>query len=143
MVNVARYYHHEMVCVGEKDDDINGNVQKGLDIMKATNAFRHASATSNAENTMPPPSTSRGRSKSTAQMRLSSSLNAPLPPNKCSCSTSPHADKGRSELPNRIHRCVILCDYGKCIYKASSQVAMLVALEGNITGMRHSRDSSI
>jgi hypothetical protein len=143
VVNVARYYHHETVCVGGKDDDINSNVRKGLDIIKATDAFRHASVTSNTENTMPPPSTSGGRSRSTARKGSSSSLNAPLPPNKRSCSTSPHADKGRSELLNRIHRCIILRDYGKYIYKASSRVAMLVVLEGNITGMRHSRDSSI
>ncbi|KAI9769851.1 MAG: hypothetical protein M1840_003845 [Geoglossum simile] len=138
VVNVARYYHHETVRIGGKDDDINGNVRKGLDIMKATDAFRHASATSNAE--MPPPSTSRSRSRSTARKRSSSSLNAPLPPNKRSCSTSPHADKGPSELPNRIHRRVILRDYGKYIYKASSRVAMLAALEGNITGYESLRD---
>ena len=142
-MNVARYYHHETVCIGRKDNDINSNVRKGLDIMKATDAFRHASATSNAENMMPPPSTSGSRSRSTARKRSSSSLNALLPPNKRLCSTSPHADKGRSELPNRIHRRIILRDYGKYIYKASSRVAMLAALEGNITGMRYSRDSSI
>ncbi|KAI9767834.1 MAG: hypothetical protein M1839_004335 [Geoglossum umbratile] len=140
VVNVARYYHHETVCVGGKDDDINGNVRKGLDIMKATDAFRHALATSNAENTMPPPSTSGSRSRSTARKRSSSSLNAPLPPNKRSCSTSPHADKGCSEPPNRIHRRVILRDYGKYIYKASSRVAMLAALEGTITGHESLRD---
>ena len=143
VVNVARYYHHETVYVGGKDDNINGNVRKGLDIMKATDAFQYASATSNVENTMPPPSTSGSRSRSTRRKRSPSSLNAPLPPNKHSCSTSPHADKGRPKLPNRIHRRIILCDYGKYIYKASSRVAMLAALEGNITGMRHNRDSSI
>ena len=26
VVNVARYYHHETVRVGRKDDDINGNI---------------------------------------------------------------------------------------------------------------------
>ena len=142
VVNVARYYHHETVRVGGKDDDINDNVRKGLDITKATDAFRHDSGTS-AENTIPPPSTSGGRRGSTARKRSSSSLNAPLPPNKRSCSNYPHTDKGPSELPNRIHRRVILRDNGKYIYKASSRVAMLAALEGNITGMRHSSDSSI
>ncbi|KAI9777131.1 MAG: hypothetical protein M1839_009087 [Geoglossum umbratile] len=75
------------------------------------------------------------RSRSTARKRSSSSLNAPLslPPNKRSCSTSPHEDR-RSVLPNRIHRRVILRDYGKNIYKASSRASMLAALEGNIEG---------
>jgi Fungal protein kinase len=136
-VNVARYYHHETVRVGGKDDDINGNVRKGLGIMKATDAFRHTSATSKTEDTMPPSSTSGGR---TARKRSSSSLNPLLPPNKRSCSTSPHADKGRPELRNRIHRRVILRDYGKNIYKASSRAAMLAALEGNIAGMRYGGD---
>jgi hypothetical protein len=28
VVNVARYYHHETVCVGGQDDDIGGNVRR-------------------------------------------------------------------------------------------------------------------
>jgi hypothetical protein len=136
VVNVARYYHHETVRVGGRDDDINGNVRKGLGIMKATDAFRNTSATK-VEDTMPPSGASGGR---TARKRSSSSLNAPLPPNKRSCSISPHADRGHSELPNRIHRRTTLRDYGKNIYKASPRVAMLAALEGNITGMRRSGD---
>jgi hypothetical protein len=43
VVNVARYYHHETVHVGGSEDDVNGNVRKGLDIMKVSNAFRIAS----------------------------------------------------------------------------------------------------
>jgi hypothetical protein len=145
VVNVARYYHHETVRVGGRDDDINGNVRKGLGITKATDAFLHTSAASNTEGLMPPSSTSgapvggarSSRSRSTARKRSFSSLNTPLPlpPNKRSCSTSPHEDRGNSELPNRIHRRVILRDYGKNIYKVSSRVAMLAALEGNIIGV--------
>lgn len=37
-------------------------------------------------------------------------------------------------LPNRVHRRVILRDYGKPIYKASSRVALLAALESCIEG---------
>ena len=43
MVNVARYYHHKTVYVGDNEDDVNGNIRKGLDIIKANNAFRIAS----------------------------------------------------------------------------------------------------
>jgi hypothetical protein len=139
VVNVARYYHHETVHVGGKEDDINNNIRKGLGIMKATDAFRHISASSKAERMAQSRSTSGapgGASRSTARKRSSSSLNAPLPPNKRSCSASPHEGGDRSVLPNRIHRRVILRDYGKNIYKASSQVAMLTALEGNIEGER-------
>ena len=35
MINVARYYHHETVRVGGKDDDIRSNIRVGLDITKA------------------------------------------------------------------------------------------------------------
>ncbi|KAI9766861.1 MAG: hypothetical protein M1839_004748 [Geoglossum umbratile] len=140
VVNVARYYHHETVRVGGKEDDINDNIRKGLGIMKATDAFRHISASSKAEGLAQSRSTSgapvggASRSRSTARKRSSSSLNAPLPLNKRSCSASPHEGGERSVLPNRIHRRVILRDYGKNIYKASSRVAMLAALEGNIEG---------
>ncbi|KAI9765136.1 MAG: hypothetical protein M1839_005614, partial [Geoglossum umbratile] len=142
VVNVARYYHHETVRVGGKEDDINDNIRKGLGIMKANDAFRHISTSSKAESMTQSQSSSgvpvggASRSRSTARKRSSSSLNAPLPPNKRSCSTSPHES---SVLPNRIHRRVILRDYGKNIYKASSRVAMLAALEGNIEGETRSR----
>jgi hypothetical protein len=100
VVNVARYYHHETVRIGGKDDDINGNIRKGLGITKATDAFRQTSATSKAEDTVPASSMYGGRSRSTARKRSSSSLNVSLPLNKRSCSTSPHKDEGRSILPN-------------------------------------------
>jgi Fungal protein kinase len=138
-VNVARYYHHETVHVDGKEDDINSNVRKGLVVKKATDAFLHTSATSTIEG-MPTQSVSGvlvDRCKSTAQKRSSSSLNAPLPPHKRSCSTSSHT---RSVLPNRVHRRVIVRDYGKHIYKASSLGTMLSALQGNIEGMKYHGD---
>ncbi|KAI9775934.1 MAG: hypothetical protein M1839_000723 [Geoglossum umbratile] len=142
-VNVARYYHHETVHVGGKEDDINGNVRKGLAIKKATDAFLHTPAAITTEGAMPTQSTSGAladsRSRSSARKRSSGSLNAPLPPHKRSCSTSPHV---RSGSLNRVHRRVIVHDYGKHIYKASSQVAMLAALEGNIKGHESLRDST-
>jgi Fungal protein kinase len=141
VVNVARYYHHETVHVGGKEDDINGNVRKGLAMKKATDAFLHTPAAITTEGMMPTQSTSEvlmdSRSRSTARKRSSSSLNAPLPPHKRSCSTSPHVCSGSL---NRVHRRVIVRDYGKHIYKASSQVAMLAAIEGNIEGMKHHRE---
>ncbi|KAI9772444.1 MAG: hypothetical protein M1840_000647 [Geoglossum simile] len=121
VINVARYYHHETVRIGGKEDDINDSIRKGLGITKSTDAFLHPSVTNEMES----------RSRSTTRKRSSNSLNAPLPPNKRSCSTSPHAGGRHLELPNRIHRRVIVRDYGKNINKASSRVAMLAALEGH------------
>jgi Fungal protein kinase len=148
VVNVARYYHHETVHVGDSEDDVNGNIRKGLDILKASNAFRIASV-SKAEGKMLPPSRSatsigslQSRSRSTARKRSLSSLNAPLPSSKRTCSSSPHKQEESQTKRNRVRRRVVLRDYGKGIHKASSRVAMLAALEGNITGKRCKRDWS-
>ncbi|OAL30160.1 hypothetical protein AYO20_08876 [Fonsecaea nubica] len=138
VANVARYYHHETVQVGNKDDDIWGNVRGQLDVTTATNYPLRP------ESSMPPPSitaargSSRGRSKSTGgraagKKRSSSQILAVLPSSKRACSISP--SNARDETPpNRVHRRVVLRDYGKSIYKASSRSALLAALEGCIVG---------
>ncbi|KAL1998637.1 hypothetical protein VTN02DRAFT_5865 [Thermoascus thermophilus] len=55
-----------------------------------------------------------------------------LPPSKRTCSSS--WTKGGRDLQNRVHRRVIISDYGKPIYKASSCVALLSALKSCIEG---------
>lgn len=133
MVNVARYYHHETVRVHGADDDVRSNVRKGLDITKATDyqpgrPMLPSSAIASSVSR-------KGRSGSSAGTKRPSSETdaALLPPSKRPCSTSP--TKASIEgLPNRIHRRVILRDYGKPIYKASSRLALLAALEGCIEG---------
>ncbi|KAH6988793.1 serine/threonine-protein kinase Sgk2 [Ilyonectria sp. MPI-CAGE-AT-0026] len=131
VVNVARYYYHETVRVRGADDDVRNNVRKGLDITKATNYRpRHSMLPSSASAS----SVSRkGRSSSAGVKRPSSETDAALPPSKRSCSASP-TKASFEALPNRIHRRVILRDYGKPIYKASSRLALLAALEGCIEG---------
>lgn len=47
--------------------------------------------------------------------------------------STPPKDTGYN-IPNRVHRRVILCDYGKPIHKASSRSALLAALHGCIQG---------
>ncbi|KAJ4333150.1 hypothetical protein N0V95_009496 [Ascochyta clinopodiicola] len=49
---------------------------------------------------------------------------------KRTCSSSPT----NPAIANRVHRRVIVCDYGKPIYKASSRTSLLAALEGCIEG---------
>ncbi|OAQ57431.1 FunK1 protein kinase [Pochonia chlamydosporia 170] len=130
-INVARYYHHETVRVRHSDDEIRNNVRKRLDVTKATN-YRSGRA-------MLPSSTSalsisrKGRSSSSGVKRPSSETDAALPPSKRSCSASP-TKPNPDALSNRIHRRVILRDYGKPIYKASSRAALLAALVGCIEG---------
>ncbi|KAH7115371.1 hypothetical protein B0J13DRAFT_209325 [Dactylonectria estremocensis] len=131
VVNMARYYHHETVRIHGTDDDIGSNVRGGLDVTRAAN-YR-------PERSMPPSSITagasrKGRSISVAsKKRPSSHTGAPLPPSKRSCSASPTKADSHA-LPNRVHRRVILRDYGRPIYKASSRLALLAGLEGCIEG---------
>ena len=37
VVNIARYYHHETVYIGGKENNIYNNICKGLDIIKVIN----------------------------------------------------------------------------------------------------------
>ncbi|KAE9568915.1 hypothetical protein CGCF415_v014078 [Colletotrichum fructicola] len=128
VVNVARYYHHETVQVHETNDDIWNNVRHSLDITTATN-YRPGRQ-------MPPSNIAKdaprkGRS-STSRKRPSSQTDSALPQSKQSCSVSP--TKATSVSPNRVHRRIILQDYGKPIYKASSRSSLLAALVGCIEG---------
>ncbi|PHH49258.1 hypothetical protein CFIMG_007853RA00001 [Ceratocystis fimbriata CBS 114723] len=131
VVNVARYYHHETVQIHGADDDIRSNVRGGLDVTRASN-YR-------PEHPMPPSSSTAGaprkgrRISAAGTKRSSSHTGAPLPPSKRSCSTS-LTKAGSQALLNRIHRRVIVRDYGKSIYKASSRSALLEGLEGCIQG---------
>ncbi|KAF1361094.1 hypothetical protein EJ07DRAFT_164685 [Lizonia empirigonia] len=127
--NVARYFHHETVRVGGQDDDIRANVRKGLDITKATNY--------KPEKPMPPPSTTGrrasrkdGSSSVAGRKRSSSCTEMALPPSKRTCSSSPV----KRAVTNRVHRRVIVSDYGKAIYKASSQISLLAAFKQCIEG---------
>ncbi|KAF1362355.1 hypothetical protein EJ07DRAFT_163618 [Lizonia empirigonia] len=129
VVNVARYFHHETVRVSGQDNDIRTNVRRGLDITKAENYAPRKQ--------MPPRSTTgrrasrKDRSSSLAgRKRSSSCTDAPLPPSKRTCSSSPT----KAAIANRVYRRVIVRDYGKPIYKASSRTSLLAALEGCIEG---------
>jgi len=89
---------------------------------------------------MYPPSTTisstsrKGRSSSiTGKKRSSSQTGAVLPPSKRSCSASP-TKASCNATTNRVHRRVILRDYGEPIYTASSPSTLLAALEGCIEG---------
>ncbi|KAI0837480.1 hypothetical protein F5Y06DRAFT_297335 [Hypoxylon sp. FL0890] len=130
VTNVARHYYHETVRIQAKDDDIQGNVRRGLDITRASN-YR----TGLARNLQTPAVEAISRNSSTGSKRSSSQISALLPPGKRSRSGSASPTKHDNEpLPNRIHRRLVLCDYGVPIYKAGSPAALLAALEGCITG---------
>jgi hypothetical protein len=129
-INVARYYHHETGRVDGRDDDIRTTVRRGLDITKAENY------TARKPMPLPPSTTGRrasrrdGSSSVARRKRSSSCTDAPVPPSKRTCSSSPT----NPVITNRVHRRVVVRDYGKPIYKASSRVSLLAGLEGCIEG---------
>jgi len=93
VVNVARYYHHEIVCMGGKENNIYNNVYKGLDIIRVINY--------KLEDLIMPPRLARvkicaRKGQSSSRKRLSSYISAPLPPSKCMYLGSP--PKGRRRL---------------------------------------------
>ncbi|EEQ35502.1 conserved hypothetical protein [Microsporum canis CBS 113480] len=105
-----------------RDNDVRNGVRKGLDITTASN-YKPAGS-------RPPPRRSgsrRGRS-SGSRKRSSTCVEPSLPPSK---RTHPGP---LSSTSNRVHRRVVVQDYGEPIYRASSRVALLAALEGCIDG---------
>ncbi|KAL7755607.1 hypothetical protein ACKLNR_014134 [Fusarium oxysporum f. sp. zingiberi] len=130
VVNLARYYHHETVQIDGADDDIRNNVRRGLDITQAANYRPERPIRRN--NVVSGTSRERRGSTSARRKRSSSQVGAPLPSSKRSCSVS--STRAASSLPNRVHRRVILRDYGMPIYKASSRSALLAAFDRCIEG---------
>ncbi|EGE81887.1 hypothetical protein BDDG_04830 [Blastomyces dermatitidis ATCC 18188] len=129
VVNVARYYHHETVCVSGKDDDILNAVRKGLDVTQTSNRLilplsRSESCTS----------LDRRSSSTTGRKRSSSRADTSLPPPRKRIQSSSPVKTAKTSTANRVHRRVIIRDYGKAIYKASSRVALLETLKGCIEG---------
>ena len=82
---MARYYHHETVYVGGKEDDIYNNVYKRLNIIRAINY--------KLKDLIMPPRPAKvkisiRKGQSFNKKRSSSYTNALLPPSKYMCSGS-------------------------------------------------------
>ncbi|MCJ1281514.1 hypothetical protein MMC26_000834 [Xylographa opegraphella] len=141
--NIARYYHHETVQVGAKNDDTLENVRKGLMKTCGRTTFRQRPFKEPllpASGSLRKSVASRGQSKSLS----SSSLAQMAPPasNKRSCSSRLATD---AETPThkRVHRRVITKDAGKPIYKASSPIAIISGFIGAIYGHKCLLDAGI
>ncbi|PLB49113.1 hypothetical protein P170DRAFT_455861 [Aspergillus steynii IBT 23096] len=135
VVNVARYYHHETVQVNGKIDDVRNGIRRGLDVTKSTNHRATRPETTLAESdTADIERVGRSMGSSTGSKRSSSRAGATLPHSKRTCSSSPFKAARDIARENRVHRRVIIRDFGKPIYKASSHTTMLAALEGCVDG---------
>ncbi|KAK3984848.1 hypothetical protein QBC44DRAFT_345753 [Cladorrhinum sp. PSN332] len=120
-----------------QDDDIRNNVRKGLDVTKATNYRQNRSRLSPSRNAL---GTSRvSRSSSIAGTKRSSTqTDAPLPPTKRPCSTSP-IKAGSDAPPNR----VLLAALADCIqgHKSLRQKAGLLHRDISIGNLMVSKDN--
>lgn len=115
--NIARYYHHETVQVGGKNDDTIENVRKGL--MKTCGRKNFTQRPSNepdASSLEPRGKSAAGRSQSQGQShnlsrkRMSSSVEtAPPASRKKSCSRS-GSRNSKSQVHNRVHRLIVTRD---------------------------------
>ncbi|KAG6132527.1 hypothetical protein E4U38_003307 [Claviceps purpurea] len=132
VVNVARHYHHETVQIRGMNDDVHTCVRRGLAKATASNSAQYDSQSSGRA----PSERLRKRGTSTNPSMSAKETGSVQHPRKKICSSWPtDADtKPPTELRNRVHRRVIVQDYGRPIYKASSRQALLACLEGCIKG---------
>lgn len=118
--------------IQDKDDDTQGAVRKGLDLRRGRRYHRNSNIAT-LDLTAEPPKSGHSTS-STGQKRTSSHLSPPGLPTKRTCpSSQATSDDGSNE--NRVHRRVVVCDYGVPIYKAKSCASMLSAVAQCIEGM--------
>ena len=134
VTNIAKYYHHETIQCSDKDDDILGNVRKGMMKRCGRRAFRERS------NTQPSAFKDRGKTAS-IQSKSGSKLRKRL---SSSPSPSPSSKRPRTSLSksplepiehNRVHRRVVTYSPGKPLNEASTCLNIVTAFIGAITGM--------
>ena len=135
--NIARYYHHETVRVGEEIDDTLGNVRRGLMKECGRTSFRQkavktpgvsapVSQGTAVTRQMQPPSLLRKRSSSSAQLELQSSAKRSR--------SSFQSQEPEKPLHNRVHRRIVTQDPGKHVYEASSLRGIINGFLGAIHG---------
>jgi len=135
--HIARYYHHETVQVGGKNDDTLENVRKGLMKSCGRTTFRQRSF---KEPELPTSESlgkavaGRGQSQSLSRKRSSSSAQMAPPANNKRSRSSRRSKNTGTPTHNRIHRRAINKDAGKPIYKASSPVTVINGFIGAIYG---------
>jgi len=135
--NIARYYHHETVQVGGKNDDTIENVRRGLMKTCGRTTFRQKSFNKPEA----PASESlgkvvAGRTQSQSLSRKRSSSSAQMTPRSGIKRSRSSFELRNSPLQihNRVRRRTITRDPGKPIYKASSPVTIINGFIGAIKG---------
>ncbi|KAL6228841.1 hypothetical protein BDW75DRAFT_250535 [Aspergillus navahoensis] len=127
VTNVARHYFHETVRIDGGIDDTLAGIRRGIDLSKAKFQNQERSDTPTIEI-----AGYKGRKRSSAHI----ASDAALPATKRSCSNSRSKPGCGTIVQNRVHRRVIVQDYGKLLHRATSLSAMLAALEGCLEGYK-------
>ncbi|KAE8352398.1 hypothetical protein BDV28DRAFT_3420 [Aspergillus coremiiformis] len=134
VINITRHFFHETVLVDGNEDDIFANIREGLDLARAKCHKPARFVTPLADEAIARKTRSissiAGRKRSSSRAGTDTSL----PICKRTCSRSSSENSGRADTQNRVHRRVIVQDYGKPLYRASSLAAMLNALLGCLEG---------
>ncbi|KAG5996148.1 hypothetical protein E4U52_007232 [Claviceps spartinae] len=143
VVNVARYYHHETVQVRGMIDDVRNGVRQGLDMTTASKSRPRLPQPSSGATTKELPMRQKSIRTSRSTKRPLDQAGSTLPPSKRTCAKSTSISMTAAEPLNRVHRRVIVRDFGKPIYKASSRKALLACLEGCIEGHKSLYDKGI
>ncbi|EER42289.1 conserved hypothetical protein [Histoplasma capsulatum H143] len=138
--HVARYYHHETVRIDNKDDDVL-TIRKGLGIPISKDekgGFKARVRRSRSQ------SGQKSKGSATGQKRSSDCVDKafPPPPSKRIQSSSPSKSAGGSAPFNRVHRRVVIRDYGKPIYESSSKATLLTGLARCIEGYMSLHDEA-
>ncbi|EDN06473.1 predicted protein [Histoplasma mississippiense (nom. inval.)] len=137
--NVARYYHHETVRIDGKVDDVLA-FRKGLSIptKDEKGGFKATVRRSMSQRGQ------KSQGSTAGQKRSSDCVDTalPPPPSKRTQSSSPSKPAGGSTQLNRVHRRVVIRDYGKPIYQSSSKAVLLAALAGCIEGYMSLHDEA-
>ena len=131
--NVAQYYHHETVQCSNKDDDILGNVRRGMMKTCGRRTFTQRSNTQpSASKYRDKTASNQSKSGSNLRKRVSSSP-TPLPPGKRSRTSRSKSPTEPAEH-NRIHGRVVTSSPGKPLNEASSCLVIVTAFIGAIDG---------
>ncbi|EDN02592.1 predicted protein [Histoplasma mississippiense (nom. inval.)] len=138
--NVARYYHHETVRIDNKDDDVlTIRKGRGIPISKdekgGFNARVRRSRSQRGK---------KSQGSTAGQKRSSDCVDKafPPPPSRRTQSSSPSKSAGSSAPFNRVHRRVVIRDYGKPIYESSSKATLLTGLARCIEGYMSLHDEA-
>ncbi|EER38501.1 conserved hypothetical protein [Histoplasma capsulatum H143] len=132
VTHVARYYHHETIRVDGKDDDVLG-IRSGLVIPTGQKKASSKVTSSRSKSRQPCTDSSRVSGQKWSSDFVDTAF--PPIPSKRALSNSPaKLPLPDEKLQNRVHRRVVVQDYGKPIFESSSRVALLVGLQGCIKG---------